>query len=823
MPDFKLSAQLKGHESDVRDLVFPNPDTIISSSRDKTVRLWRKTASKPPTFDDTIIASSSGYINSVAYFPPSEAVGPDGLVASGGHDAIIEVKKPLAIDPGNPEQAPHLVIGHAGNVCTLDVSPSSSYLVSGGWDGKAVVWDTKTWERAKDLLHEGNDNKSVWAVLAYSEDIIITGCADSRIRIFNLRGSGFEVAPKRSLLTADVVRALCKLPTDLKGQHPSGAQFASAGNDSVIRLWKLDGTQVGSLYGHESFIYSLASLPTGEIASAGEDRTLRIWRGKECVQTITHPAISVWTVASARNGDIVSGASDNIVRVFTRSAERTATPEAIEEFVQSVKASAISQEELGSVNKANLDDKEWLETNLGTKDGQQKMIREEDGTTSLYRWSQSLGAWDLVGTVVESAGSSGRKVTHNGREYDYVFDVDIAEGQPPLKLPYNLGEDSFQAATKFLNDNELPISYLESVANFIRENTKTATLGESSEARPPANTYSQETSGAKYLPHTKYLDITTGRLDAGFRKLKEFNQAHIEAGNKHISMNPDDSNRLEALVKALAVKTEDRKPGGIPNVDNSKQLIFNILTQWPYNNRLPALDILRCMAPWPGVASLTDYRYGNVVSIALRGALDTEQPVEQDDKGLAEFLQSKVDWSSINANNVMMALRTIINLFSTPEGRALVAQEAHAIIPMLARVAGVGAGAARGRGELVGQNNNNLQIALISTAFNYACLTYNQRQRSPNEAIDLGLLSQILDIAEVVANPKYPTPTKQNDTELLFRAVMTAGMILASPGETRELGKAMLVGEWLSTAAKDSADPRIKIVVGECIALLKRD
>lgn len=33
---------------------------------------------------------------------------------------------------------------------------------------------------------------------------------------------------------------------------------------------------------------------------------------------------------------------------------------------------------------------------------------------------------------------SGRKQLHDGKEYDYVFDVDIQEGAPPLKLPYNI-------------------------------------------------------------------------------------------------------------------------------------------------------------------------------------------------------------------------------------------------------------------------------------------------------------------------------------------------------------------------------------------------
>lgn len=51
----------------------------------------------------------------------------------------------------------------------------------------------------------------------------------------------------------------------------------------------------------------------------------------DCIQTITHPAISVWSVAvCAQNGDIVSGASDRMVRVFSREEKRWADREALE-------------------------------------------------------------------------------------------------------------------------------------------------------------------------------------------------------------------------------------------------------------------------------------------------------------------------------------------------------------------------------------------------------------------------------------------------------------------------------------------------------------
>ena len=45
--------------------------------------------------------------------------------------------------------------------------------------------------------------------------------------------------------------------------------------------------------------------------------------------------------------------------------------------------------------------------------------------------------WQKVGDVVDAVGQ-GRKQLYGGREYDYVFDVDIQDGVPPLKLPYNV-------------------------------------------------------------------------------------------------------------------------------------------------------------------------------------------------------------------------------------------------------------------------------------------------------------------------------------------------------------------------------------------------
>lgn len=112
-------------------------------------------------------------------------------------------------------------------------------------------------------------------------------------------------------------------------------------------------------------------------------------------------------------------------------------------------------------------------------------------------------------------GSSGQKVEYLGQEYDFVFDVDIEDGKPPLKLPYNVSANPYDAATKFLNDNELPMSYLESVAKFIVENTRGATIGSSTSAGAPdaQPKLAADSIKAKVLPQREYLSLLAAKYE----------------------------------------------------------------------------------------------------------------------------------------------------------------------------------------------------------------------------------------------------------------------------------------------------------------------
>lgn len=617
------------------------------------------------------------------------------------------------------------------------------------------------------------------------------GCADKVIRIFDSSGKMLHKIKG----STDVVRALCKMPPD----HPSGANFASAGNDGIIRLWKLDGKQVGELHGHENFIYSLVSSPNGELVSSSEDRTVRIWKGNECIQTITHPAISVWGVAvCSQNGDIASGASDRKVRIFSREKERQADAETIKALEDSVKSSSIPQQQVGDVNKEKLPGPEFLQQKSGTKEGQVVMIQESDGSVSAHQWSQATQRWLNVGTVVDAVGSSGKKIDYLGKSYDFVFDVDIEDGKPALKLPYNLSQNPYEAATKFIEDNKLPITYLDQVANFITTNTQGATIGQTSQPEPvgtdPWGTGSRYRPGQnsptpsaaipqsrpKVLPQTTYLSIKTANLRTILKKIAEINQRLISEGSKNLSLNPSQLFLLENMVKDLEniLSSSNPQTGAIAD---SIPLVLHIVTSWPPADRLPGLDLLRLLtAASPATATYRTSEGGTIIdALALSGVFD-----DQD-----------------RANNIMLAMRALSNLFETAPGRDLADnsfERVHALVKPASQNP---------------SSNRNLTIAITTLYLNFATLFASASHAQLPSSGDRALLL-LDDLAKLIAS--------SGESEAVYRGLVAAGTLLGLGEELSMAAREVYDLEGaVSKAEAKVKEPRIESVVGEIRALLK--
>lgn len=368
-----------------------------------------------------------------------------------------------------------------------------------------------------------------------------------------------------------------------------------------------------------------------------------------------------------------------------------------------------------------------------------------------------------------------------GQEYDYVFDVDIEDGKPPLKLPYNLSQNPYEAATKFIENNKLPISYLDQVANFITTNTQGATLGQpepqsqgsdpwgSDNRYRPGEASSPAPAPPKILPQKTYLSIVVARIPPIQKKIQELNAALISDGRKDISLNPTELEVLASLCKRL--ESADKAPQADPR---GLDLAVKLTTTWPYKDRLPGLDLLRLLAVAPATAAFS-YREGNIIDVLTAGATDTQPPAD---------------------NNVMMAVRSFANLFESPEGRALAISEFTKIHEVI-------------RENTRTSTNRNLLVAATTVYINYAvAFTADPEKAGFDHAC------AVIDVlGRILAN---------TDAEVVYRALVALGTILSLGPEITSAARDIYdVEKNIAGAVAKASDPRIRNVAAEIRALLK--
>ena len=143
----------------------------------------------------------------------------------------------------------------------------------------------------------------------------------------------------------------------------------------------------------------------------------------------------------------------------------------------------------------------------GSREGQTQLIRVGNNV-EVYQWNMATKNWDKVGDMVADADGASKsdkvrgleefvidsisllkivrcqnqinlcfsfspsdlpyayavymstaQVVYEGKEYDYVFTVEL-DGQPSKKLPYNVADDPWMVAHKWLEQHELSPLFL---------------------------------------------------------------------------------------------------------------------------------------------------------------------------------------------------------------------------------------------------------------------------------------------------------------------------------------------------------------------------
>ncbi|CAI4567464.1 AMM_1a_G0031320.mRNA.1.CDS.1 [Saccharomyces cerevisiae] len=554
---YQLSATLKGHDQDVRDVVAVDDSKVASVSRDGTVRLW----SKDDQWLGTVVYTGQGFLNSVCYDSEKE------LLLFGGKDTMIN-GVPLFATSG--EDPLYTLIGHQGNVCSL--SFQDGVVISGSWDKTAKVW-----KEGSLVYNLQAHNASVWdaKVVSFSENKFLTASADKTIRLWQ----NDKVIKTFSGIHNDVVRHLAVV---------DDGHFISCSNDGLIKLVDMHTGDVLRTYeGHESFVYCIKLLPNGDIVSCGEDRTVRIWSKENgsLKQVITLPAISIWSVDCMSNGDIIVGSSDNLVRIFSQEKSRWASEDEINELSTQVEKSTISSKTI-EFDESKLSPYEILQS-PGRKEGQIVVVKSPQGTIEAHQFSNS--SWKKVGDVV-GAGATGndKKIEFEGKTYDYVFDVDIEDGKPPLKLPINVSDNPYTAADDFLARYELPMSYRDQVVQFILKNTNGISLDQPNDNASSSAVSPPKTSVMKVLPVKQYLIMENYNPDTIF--------------NGIVKINSNEKTFDDEILAQIG--------GALHDIDESWELLLSfantIRSNWEI--KTPAYDIVRLIVKkLPYSSDIKDY------------------------------------------------------------------------------------------------------------------------------------------------------------------------------------------------------------------------
>jgi guanine nucleotide-binding protein subunit beta-2-like 1 protein len=283
------------------------PDMILSSSRDKSIIIWKLTK------DDTSYGVPHKALKGHGHFVSDIVLSSDGQFAlSGSWDSTLRL---WDLAQGTTTRR---FVGHSKDVLSVAFSADNRQIVSGSRDRTIKLWNTLG--VCKYTIQEEVHSDWVSCVRfspTNANPIIVSAGWDKLVKVWNLTN--------------------CKLKTNHIGHtgylntvtvSPDGSLCASGGKDGNAMLWDLhEGKHLYTLEGGEN-INALTFSPNRYWLCAATGPSVKIWdlEGKVVVDELKPEVLSAVSKAeppqcislawSADGQTLFAGYTDNVIRVW---------------------------------------------------------------------------------------------------------------------------------------------------------------------------------------------------------------------------------------------------------------------------------------------------------------------------------------------------------------------------------------------------------------------------------------------------------------------------------------------------------------------------